>query len=432
VVTFPDTCAREAWEEDSERANLFEVGDFVAGLYEIRSVLGSGGMAQVFEAHDHALDRRVAIKAGWPGIPPGALHQEARALAAIRHEALPTVHGIGVHRKTDFIVMERIYGVSLEDHLRQRQQRGESFAVDEVLWLARKIAEGLAVVHMAGIAHRDVKPSNVMLTADRRVVLMDFGLMLPEVAMQHQEEIAGSPAYMAPEAIDNDLTPGAGKLLDVYGLGATVFELLTGQLPFDAPTLDEIRTQQSKGAADIRTVRPDVGEELALLVAGMLAPRPEDRPESAETLVWQLRDLLNRKPTAPKGPLRVLVVDDDPTIAKLVEMLVRSSVDRAEVRTVNDGETALKLLREDPPDAMFLDVHMPHVNGVEVCMYVRGSGIAPRMAIFAMSAGAQDDDRQLLFHLGVREFIPKGREMRAQITQALSRAFPGRLKQPAR
>jgi CheY-like chemotaxis protein len=74
---------------------------------------------------------------------------------------------------------------------------------------------------------------------------------------------------------------------------------------------------------------------------------------------------------------------------------------------------------------------MPRVNGVEVCMYVRGAGLAPSMAIFAMSAGAQDDDRQLLFHLGVREFIPKGREMRTQITQALSRAFPGHVK-PAR
>jgi serine/threonine protein kinase len=387
-------------------------------------------MGQVFEAQDLALDRRVAVKAAWPDIPSWAIHQEARALAAIRHEALPTVHGIGIHRRTDFIVMERIFGLSLEDHLRQRQQVDESFGVEEVLWLAQKIAEGLAVVHMAGIAHRDVKPANVMLTPDRRVVLMDFGLMLPEVVMRFQQDIAGSPAYMAPEAIDNDLAPGAGKLLDVYGLGVTLYELLTGQLPFDAETIDAIREQQKRGAPDIRSLRPDVGDAFASLLEQMLSPSPHDRPESAESLVWQIRDLLHRKGPTPKGLLRVLVVDDDPAISKLLEMVVRGALDRVEVTTVNDGETALKLLRKSPPDAMLLDIHMPRVNGVEVCMYMRGAGIARDTAIIAVSAGAQDEDRQLLYHLGIREFITKGRDLRAQVMTALGRAFPGRLKDP--
>jgi len=394
----------------------------VAGLYEIRSVLGAGGMGQVFEAQDLALDRRVAIKAAWPDVPSWALQQEARALAAIRHEALPTVHGIGIHRKTDFIVMERIFGISLEDHLQQRVQNGGSFGAEEVVWLIRKIAEGLAVVHMAGIAHRDVKPANVMLTPDRRVVLMDFGLMLPEVILRDQEDIAGSPAYMAPEALDNELTPGSGQLLDVFGLGVTAYELLTGRLPFDGQTIEEIRVQQAAGAPDVRQLRSDVADAFAELIAQMLAPNPNDRPESAESLVWQLRDLNRRKGSMPtKGPTRVLIVDDEPAISKLLELIVLGALRPVEVTTVSNGDDALRLLRKSPPDVMLLDIHMPRVNGVEVCMYMRGSGIAEETTIIAVSAGAQEDDRQLLYHLGIRDFITKGRDLRSQVTDALQR-----------
>lgn len=428
IVTFPDVAAARAGTMATDPApadgdeSLFSAGEMVAGLYEIRHVLGSGGMGQVFEAQDLALDRRVAVKAAWPDIPAWALQQEARALAAIRHDALPTVHGIGIHRRIHFIVMERIYGVSLEDHLQQRLEIHESFSVEEVIWLTQKIAEGLAVVHLAGIAHRDVKPANVMLTPDRRVVLMDFGLMLPEAVMHFEQDIAGSPAYMAPEAIDNDLTPGAGQLLDVYGLGVTAFELLTGKLPFDGQTLDEIRDQQALGAPDLRTLRKDVGDAFAELVAQMLSPDPQQRPESAESLVWQLRDIVQRKASVrPKGPFRILIVDDEPAILKLMGMIAKSAVDSVEVTMVSNGESALKELRRSPPDVMLLDIHMPRVNGVEVCMYMRGSGIAEDTTIIAVSAGAQDEDRQLLYHLGIREFITKGRDLRSQLTGALQR-----------
>lgn len=385
-------------------------------------MLGSGAMAQVFEAQDLSLDRRVAIKAAWPDVPSWALQQEARALAAIRHEALPVIHALGIHRGIHYIVMERIVGMSLEAHLQQRAAENSPFSVEEVLWVVRKIAEGLAVVHVAGIAHRDVKPANVMMTPDRRVVLMDFGLMLPEVVMRFQEEIAGSPAYMAPEAIDNELAPGAGPLLDIYGLGVTAFELLTGCLPFEATTIEGIREQQDAGPPDARALRPEVGDQLAQLVARMMAPNPADRPESAETLVWELRDLASpRRTKALQGPLRVLVVDDEPSVARLLELIVRSALSPVEVTTVGNGEEALAVLRKSPPHVMLLDLHMPRLNGIEVCMYMRGAGIAEDTAIVAVSAGAQDEDRQLLHRLGIREFISKGRDLRTQVSEALRR-----------
>ena len=394
----------------------------MAGLYEVRTILGAGGMGQVFEAQDLALDRRVALKAAWPHVPGWALQQEARALAAIRHQALPTVHAIGIHRKIDYIVMERIFGVSLEDHLLQRIQADDFFSVQEVIWLTSKIAEGLAVVHAAGIAHRDVKPGNVMLTPDRRVVLMDFGLMLPEVTVQDQDEIAGSPAYMAPEALSNEITPGAGQLLDVFGLGVTAFELLTGHLPFDADSLEGLLEQHAAGVPDPRIFRTDITDAFANLVIEMMSIDPGDRPDTAESIVWRLRHLSQRPKTqAPRGPMRVLIVDDEPAISKLLELIVRGAVAQADVTVVHNGEDALAVLRKSPPDVMLLDIHMPRVNGVEVCMYMRGAGIAEETAIIAVSAGAQDEDRQLLAHLGIREFIVKGRDMRSQVTDAVRR-----------
>ena len=423
-MTFADLQPARAPAEGGEEEVLFQPGDWVAGLYEIRSVIGSGGMGQVFEAHDLALDRRVALKAAWPDVPVSALHQEARALAALRHPALPTVHAIGTHRGIDYIVMERIYGVSLEDHLNHRAEAGESFAIDEVVWLMRMIAEGLAVVHMAGIAHRDVKPANVMLTPDRRVVLMDFGLMVPEAAMKFQQDIAGSPAYMAPEAIDNVLIPGAGQLLDVFGLGVTAYELLTGRLPFDAMELEQIRAQQEQGPPDLTELRPSVPAGLATLITDMMSPDPSQRPESAESVLWQLRALTERKrATSRSGPVRVMVVDDDKAIATLMTMIVKQAVEGCEVFAVHNGDAALKQLRSNPPDVMVLDIHMPRLNGVEVVMYVRGAGIAPDCAIIAVSAGAQNEDRQLLYHLGIREFITKGKDLRSQVTQSLQRVL---------
>ena len=146
-------------ERGEESKPIFSPGEIVAENYEIRCMLGEGGMAQVWEARDHVLDRRVALKAAWPDprLPP--LRNEARALAAFRHPSLVTVHALAHHRGIEMIVMERIYGISLADHIEQRLQGGVPFKVKEVLTPLIDVAEGLAVVHRAGIAHRDIKPT---------------------------------------------------------------------------------------------------------------------------------------------------------------------------------------------------------------------------------------------------------------------------------
>jgi serine/threonine-protein kinase len=401
--------------------DIFDVGEVLGRVYEIRAVLGAGGMGQVFEAHDHALDRRVAIKAAWPQLPTPALRNEARALAAFRHPSLVTVHGLGVHRGIDYIVMERIYGVSLADEIDRRHRAGAPMEVAEVCEIVQWAAEGLAVVHRAGIAHRDVKPSNIMLTPDRRVVLMDFGLVLPEFSMAQQEYIAGSPPYMAPEALANVLAAGSGQLVDIYALGVTAFEMLAGRVPRDAQDLEKLWELCKSPPPDLREIRPDVPGALVALIEEMLERDPGARPQSAESVAWALGRIRDRKGSKPAArPLRVLVVEDDADVARVIAFYAKKALGNdVEIHTAYDGITALSALRTDSPDVMLLDLHMPRMNGIEVAMYMRGEGLAPACTIVSVSAGAQEHDRQLMHQLGIRHFVKKGEGFSDRIAEVL-------------
>src|SRR5438874_2157269 len=144
-------------------APVFTSGEIVGELYEVRELLGMGAMGQVYEAHDRQLNRRVALKVVVPGADASSLRREGQALAAIRHPSVVTVYSMGVHRGIEFLVMERVFGISLDETLEQRRRRGERFAVAEAIDIVVRVAEGLAAVHAAGLSHRDVKPANVMI-----------------------------------------------------------------------------------------------------------------------------------------------------------------------------------------------------------------------------------------------------------------------------
>lgn len=390
--------------------DIFEVGQILNDTYEIRAVLGAGGMGQVFEAQDLLLHRKVAIKAAWPDIQDSPVRKEAQALAAIRHPGMVQVHAVGRHDGVEYVVMERVVGVSLETHLERRFSRGERFEIVEALDLLIPIADALVAVHGAGIAHRDIKPGNVMLATGGRAVLMDFGLFLPEFEVAAQETIAGSPQYMAPEAITNSVEPGAGGLVDLYALGVVAFELLTGQPPFGGETPDEVWDRHLyEDVPDACALRAEIPRDLSRLVTDLLAKDPAQRPQNAESVLFRLKAVRAQAAAQPaEEPLSVLVVDDDKDLAKILSFYVKKGAPYAEVRVAHNGEAAIAAIREREPHLLLLDLHMPKMSGVEVCMYLRGEGIAAKMAIAVVSAGAQDEDRTLLGTLGIQRFIQKG------------------------
>jgi serine/threonine protein kinase len=271
---------------------IFPLGERLNGTYLIRALLGEGGMGQVFDARDEQLNREVAIKAYWPitqSLTAGLLQREAQAQAAIQHPGLPAVYTFGVHQDREYLVMERIRGVGLDVELAPRHRIGSRLPLKDTMRILLAIADVLHAVHAAGCLHRDVKPGNVMLAARERVVLMDFGLFLPEGDLSSAPGPAGSPNYMAPESIDDTVKRGAGHQVDLYALGVIAFEMLAGRLPFVGRSLEEVLDKHLHAPVpDLAALAPEIPPRLGALVTELLAKEPYDRPESEE-VVWRLK-----------------------------------------------------------------------------------------------------------------------------------------------
>lgn len=286
-----------------KRADLFTVGEVLTDTYEIRGILGQGGMGQVYEAFDQRLHRHVAIKVAWPRVGANAVRKEAQALAAIRHPCVAVVYACGVHAGVEYVVMERVSGDSLETHLARRTGSRKRFGIAEALEILAPLADGLAAVHRAGMVHRDVKPDNVMLAPGGRVVLMDFGVFLPEFAVGADGVIMGSPPYMAPETLSGKVGSGGGFLVDVYAFGVVAYELLTLELPFEGEDAHELFAEhRTRRAPLLRAGRPDAPAALDVLVASLLEKDPHDRPQSMEEVAWRLRSIAGPPKPSPAPP----------------------------------------------------------------------------------------------------------------------------------
>ena len=212
------------------------------GNYLVRSLIGSGGMGEVYLAHDERLRRDVALKLMAPRLDQEAqavdrFIREALAVSALNHPNIVTIHETGEAAAGRFIVMELVQGRSLREVIR------EGATVDQARDLARQVAEALAVAHAQQIVHRDVKPDNVMVRADGYVKVLDFGLA--RIAMsQHAGDatisaetrtglVLGTLGYLSPEQARGEAVTTAS---DVFALGILLYELLTGQHPFHAPS----------------------------------------------------------------------------------------------------------------------------------------------------------------------------------------------------
>jgi len=280
---------------DRRQPDLLTVGEVLEGKYEIKKLIGSGGMGQVYEARDLGLNRLVAIKMAWPHIGPEPLRREAQVLAAFRDPGLVTAHALGNHRGRDFIVMERLSGASLAAELVRRSGRGESMALDEALRLLLSIAGTLSLIHASGLAHSDLKPANIMIVPGGRVVLLDFGIVRIEQLRNNERLVSGSPHYMAPETIRAIVRPGEAHLVDVYALGVIAFVLLTGRPPFDHSDPVELMMHHLERVPPRPSAfRADVPVRLERLVLSMLAKSPEERPHSVEEVLIELRSMQAR------------------------------------------------------------------------------------------------------------------------------------------
>ncbi len=405
----------------------FSIGEVVAETYEIKAVLGAGGMGEVYDAHDRVLNRHVALKVVRANIASDYLLREGRALAAIHHPGIVTVHAMGEHRGIGFLVLERVRGLSLDRLLDDRRLRRERLQVGEALDLLVAVADALSVVHRAGLTHRDVKPGNVMLAPGGRVVLMDFGLVLPHADRPGHRSVAGSLQYMAPEALTGDVAEGAGALLDVYALGVLGFELLAGVVPFDgAQPLDLYRAKKRVPGPRLEDHRSDVPSALSHLLLHMMAPEPHDRPHGAEAALWQLRALRARTASGESmRPFSVLIVDDDEDMREALALYVRAGAPDAEIERTGEGKQAVRSVRRRVPDLLLLDLDLPDINGIEVCMLLRGMQLGDDCMIVSVSGRATRADVELLQQLGVRS-LEKGPTLMSELVKVVQERRPAR------
>ena len=273
------------------------------GPYQIRGALGSGGMGDVYLAHDSRLGRDVAIKV----LPTEyatdhdrlqRFEQEARAASALNHPAIVTVHDIGSANGHPFLCMELIKG----DTLRQLIVEGP-LSMRRVLSIAAQIADGLAKAHDAGIVHRDLKPENVMVTTDGFAKILDFGLAkLVDQARQDADTalsplttpgtLLGTTRYMSPEqAIGRE----ADARSDQFSLGLVLYELITGRRAFDkATTVETLSAIVRDEAPSVRELQPSTPRPVAWIIERCLQKDPSERYASTRDLARDLANVRDR------------------------------------------------------------------------------------------------------------------------------------------
>ena len=278
----------------------------LAGKFRLERELGRGGMGVVYLAFDTALERPVAIKT-LPRVTLAEsvrLRREARAMAGFAHPHLALVFGLETWRGSPALVMEYLDGGTLADRLRRSRM-----PAGEVSRMADDLAGAIAHLHDDGLLHRDIKPSNIAFTRDGQAKLLDFGLAQIFVGarpvesrtrstgsasrwlagadittVDHLGRFAGTPAYMAPEAIGGEVLDAAA---DLWSFGVVLFECLTGTRPFADRSIDEATVDWVR---EVQAVAPDCPAPLAELVADLLATDRRQRPPSAHAVRKRLRD----------------------------------------------------------------------------------------------------------------------------------------------
>src|SRR5687768_14711155 len=291
----------DSFFEDSASALAAEMfGDMVGekiGPYEVLSELGSGGMGTVYLAQDARLGRKIALKL----LPPQftndkdrlrRFQQEARSASALNHPNILTVHEIEQKGELHYIATEFVDGVTLRQHLSNRQLN-----LYEVLNIASQIASALQAAHAAGIAHRDIKPENVMIRTDGYVKVLDFGLaklteideVLPTTPETNPGVVMGTPRYMSPEQARGLEVDGR---TDIFSLGVIIYEMVAGTVPFDGATPSDVIAALLKDEPVPLTSRiPEVPVDLERVVDSALAKNPNNRYQTATEFLLDLHRL---------------------------------------------------------------------------------------------------------------------------------------------
>jgi serine/threonine-protein kinase len=398
------------------------VGSTLDNKYLVRRVLGRGSMGMVYLATDLALEREVAIKVLLPRYAADLkvsrrFRREAVAMASVRHDNVVQIFAFGDHEGHPYFVMEYIPGRTVGSLLEEANSRGEQLYLDVVLGVLTQVCHGLQAVHDRRIVHRDVKPANMLVGPRFRVAITDFGLVERIEGTIARRDLAGTPLYLAPELIRHEtIAEDQLHLADIYALGISTYEMLTGEVPFDGTNIKEIlRAHISDSPPAVSGLRDDIPAAFDDVLARALHKDPLERYQSCtaflEALVQARGSEDEAAPRRTGGTKRVLVVDDDPEIRTIYSTALKVGIPDAVILTAPDGIAAVELVKSSRPDLILLDMDLPGMNGLEVCAALTGDELTARIPIMILSAHTGDKTKALLKSLGVQNILRKPIEL---------------------
>ena len=262
------------------------------GSYQIRRLLGKGGMGAVYLAHDPSLDREVAVKVlpdrlARDGAIVARFQREARSIAKLRHPNLMHIYTVGEHRGRPFFAMEYVRGSTLRSVI----AKTGPLAPDQAAHICGEVMSALAKVHKAGMIHRDIKPGNIMVDEDGRAVLMDFGLAREEqdLSLTADHTVLGTPSYMSPEQAKGGRVDAR---TDIYSLGIVLYEMLAGSPPFKGKTSFEVLRQHIEDAVPpLLEARPGLPAAYDAVVEHALAKPPGKRFQTVGKMAAALAEI---------------------------------------------------------------------------------------------------------------------------------------------
>lgn len=321
-------------------------GMYLADRYEIIEQIGSGGMSDVYKAQCHKLNRLVAIKVLKKEFSQDAtfvkkFRVEAQSAAGLTHPNIVGVYDVGEENGIHYIVMELVQGITLKDYI---EMKGH-LEVKEALNISVQIANGLSVAHENRIIHRDIKPQNIMISRDGKVKVADFGIAKVADSTTVTTNAAGSVHYISPEQARGGYSDAKS---DIYSLGITMYEMLTGEVPFDGETNVAVALLHIQGEMiPPRQINPEIPKSFEKIILKCTQKKPERRYSTAKELIADLKKVL----TNPDGEYVLLpgVMSNETTVVMSEDEL--ASVNAA-TATGNVGSKTefLDDLSEEPDD----------------------------------------------------------------------------------
>lgn len=426
------------------------IGTRLNNRYEVRSHLGDGSTATVYKTFDTMLGRDVALKVLLPHVRETTAQrffQEAKAAAHLNHPNIMSIFDIGEDDGRHFLVVEYVEGDSLSHYI--------PASPDVVVELGTQIALALEYAHNNDIIHRDIKPANIKVTPEGLVKIMDLGLARPRAGKRVTAPgmVIGTPAYISPEQAQGH---NLDSRTDIYSLGIVLYEMITGELPFNADDITALLLQHVQQTPEPPSkIVPDLPLALETVILKVLEKNPNRRFQSMEALARALRASLpttaelhsvdegNSSSPRPEwaktletdnlrdpskrsrgNVVRILLADDHTILRKTLASFIETRDEFIIVAEASDGNEALEKTLEAQPDLLILDLNMPVLSGLEVLPLVKTQ--APNVKVLVLTG--RDDDAYIVRALraGANGYILKTAD-EAELFDSMNKVMRGEL-----